>query len=74
MASPCQFFHKDLETYILVHGDDFFIVGRQEAKACTEFAARCIRIEQSCNSGSGVVTVSDSQLLGQNTAIATMEN
>ena len=29
VASPCHFFHKDLETYILVHGDDFNIVGRQ---------------------------------------------
>ena len=38
-ASPCHLFHKDLETYILVHGD------------CTEFAARCIRAEQSGNSG-----------------------
>ena len=26
------FFHKDLETYILVHGNDFFIVGRQEGR------------------------------------------
>ena len=43
VASPYHFFHKDLETYMLVHGDDFFIVGRQ----CTEFAARCIRAEQS---------------------------
>ena len=34
----------------------------------------CIRIEQSFNSGSGVVRVSDSQLLGQNTDIATKEN
>ena len=32
VASPCHFFHKDLETYILVHGDDFFIVGRQEGR------------------------------------------
>ena len=26
VASPCHFFHKGLQTYILVHGDDFFIV------------------------------------------------
>ena len=32
VASPCHFFHKDLETYILVHGDDFFIVGLQEGR------------------------------------------
>ena len=32
VASPCLFFHKDLETYILVHGDDFFIVSRQEGR------------------------------------------
>ena len=25
VASPCHFSHKDLETYILVHGDDFFL-------------------------------------------------
>ena len=24
VASPCHFFNKDLETYILVHGDVFF--------------------------------------------------
>ena len=72
-ASPCHFFHEGLQTYILVHGGVFFIVGRV-AKACAEFVARCIRIKQSCNSGSGVVTVSDSQLLGQNTDIATMRN
>ena len=44
-----SFFHKDVETYIVVHGDDFFIVGQQEVRGvCTEFAARCIRAEQSC--------------------------
>ena len=43
-------------------------------KACAEFVASCKRIEQSCNSGSGVVTVSDSQLLGQNTDVATTVN
>ena len=32
MASPCHFFHKDLETYILVHGDDVFIVGGREER------------------------------------------
>ena len=31
-ASPCHFFHNDLQTYILVHGDDFFIVGRREGR------------------------------------------
>ena len=28
VASPCHFFNKGFQTYILVHGDDFFIVGR----------------------------------------------
>ena len=28
-ASPCHFFHKGLQTYIFVHGDDFFMVGRR---------------------------------------------
>ena len=32
MASPCHFFHKGLQTCILVHGDDFFIVGRREVR------------------------------------------
>ena len=32
VASPCHFFHKGLQTYILVHGDDFFIVGRREGR------------------------------------------
>ena len=27
VASPCHFFHKGLQTYILVHGDDFCIAG-----------------------------------------------
>ena len=65
MASPCHFFHKDLETYILAHGDDFFIVSREE---------RCIRAEQSCDSGPRVVAVTDSEFLGQDTDIATVEN
>ena len=30
--SPMCIFHKDLETYILVHGDDFFIVGRLKGR------------------------------------------
>ena len=30
VASLCHFFHKGLQTYILVHGYDFFIVGRRE--------------------------------------------
>ena len=29
VASPCHFFHKDLQTFILVHGDDFFMVDRR---------------------------------------------
>ena len=32
VASPCHFFHKGLQTYILVHGDDFFIVGRCQGR------------------------------------------
>ena len=73
VAPPCHGFQKNLETYILVHGDDFFIVGRREgAKACAGFAARCIRAEQSCDSGPRIVAVTDSELLGKNTDIATM--
>ena len=32
VASPCHFFHKGLQTYILVHGDDFYIVDRREGR------------------------------------------
>ena len=32
VASPCHFLHKDLERDVLVHGDDFFIVGRQKGR------------------------------------------
>ena len=32
VASPCSFFHEGLQTHILVHGDDFFIVGRREGR------------------------------------------
>ena len=32
VASLCHFFHKGLQTCILVHGDDFFIVGRREER------------------------------------------
>ena len=35
VASPCHFFHKDLETYILVHGDDFLLlVDRRGVNMC----------------------------------------
>ena len=33
VASPCHFFHKGLQTYILVHDDDFFVVGRREGES-----------------------------------------
>ena len=32
VASPCHFFHKFLQTSMLAHGDDFFIVGRREGR------------------------------------------
>ena len=53
----------------------FFQCGPTEgAKACTENAVRCKRAEQSCDSGPGVVAVTDSEFLGQNTHIATLVN
>ena len=70
VASPCHFFHKELEPYILVHGDDFFSGPTGEAKACTEFAARCIQAEQSCDYGPRVVAVTDSEFLGQDADVA----
>ena len=33
MASPCHFFHEGLQTYNLVHGDDFFIVADERKHA-----------------------------------------
>ena len=32
VASPCPFFHKGLQTCVLVHGDDFFTVGRSDGR------------------------------------------
>ena len=32
VASPCHSFQEALQTYILVHGDDFLIVGRREVR------------------------------------------
>ena len=32
VSSACHFFHKGLQTYLLVHGDDFFMVGRCEGR------------------------------------------
>ena len=32
MTCSCHFFHRGLESCILVHGDDFFIVDRQEGQ------------------------------------------
>ena len=32
VASPCHFFHEGLQTYILVHGDDFLTVGQREGR------------------------------------------
>ena len=48
VASPCHFFHKDLGTNILVHGADFFMVGRQEER---KDALSLVRgaFEQSCD-------------------------
>ena len=73
-ASPCHFFPEGLQTYILVHGDEFFIVGRREERKHTLGLARCIRAQQSRNFGPCVVTISDSQFLEKNIDIATMEN
>ena len=44
------------------------------SKAYTKFAARCIRAEQSCDSGPRVVAVTGSEFLGQDTDIATVGN
>ena len=67
-------FHKNLETYILVHGDDFPSGPTGEAKARTESAARCLRAEQNCDFGPRVVAVTGSEFLGQDTDVATVES
>ena len=69
VASPCHFFHKDVETYILVHGDGFSIVSRQE------WRTHELSLLRGAYELSKVVTLGpDSQLLGQNTDVATMES
>ena len=75
VASPCHFFLKGLQTYILVHGDDFFVVGRRERRK----HALCLL--RSAYELSKVVTLrpesSQSGTVsfgGQNADIATMEN
>ena len=71
------FFHKDLETYILVHGDDcfFFTVGRQEGR---EHAPSLLRsayeLSKVVTLGPLVVAVTDSEFLGQDTDVATVVN
>ena len=47
---------------------------KRVAKACTESAEKCIRAEQSCDSGPRVVTVTDSEFLGHVPDVAKVEN
>ena len=52
-----------------------FHSGRQQGrKACTEFGARCLRAEQTCDSGPRVVAVADSEFLRQDTDVTAVEN
>ena len=67
VSSPCHFFHEGLQTYILVHGDDFFIVGRREERKHT------MSLLQGAYELSKVVC-SGNQFLGKNIDIATVEN
>ena len=72
VASPCHFFHKGLQTYILVHDDDFFTVDRREGR---KHALSLLRSAYELSKvGPRVVTVKDSEFLGQNTDSATMVN
>ena len=41
-ASPCHFWHPDRDAWVLVHGDDFFIVGRAAAR---EYVLKLLRAE-----------------------------
>ena len=68
-----SFFYQDLQTYILCTAMIFHSGPTGGAEACTEFAARCIPAERSCDSGPRVVAVTDSEFLGQDTNVATVE-
>ena len=75
VASPCHFFPPRLGDVHSGARRCFFHSGPTGgAKACTEFAARCIRAEQSCDSGPRVVAVTDSEFLGQDADVATVGN
>ena len=39
-ASPCHFYHAELDIWCLVHGDDFVIVARQEGRDHAEAVLR----------------------------------
>ena len=71
VASPCHFFHKDLETCILVHGDDFFIVGRQERKHALSLLRGAYELSKVVTFGP---EVTDSEFLEQDTDVATVGN
>ena len=73
VASQCHFFHEGLQRYILVHGDDFFMVGRREGRKHVPSLLRgAYELSKVVTLGPESSPVWDSRLLGQNTDIATM--
>ena len=61
-ASPCHYFHEGSQTYILVHGDDFFLVGRREGRKHTlSLLQGACELSKVVTLGPEFVTVSDSQ-------------
>ena len=75
-ASPCHFFREGLQTHILVHSKLFFCkVGRREERKHTLSPLQgAYEVSKSRNPGARVVTISDSQFLGKNIDVATVEN
>ena len=76
MASPCHFFHEGLQTYILLHGDDFFIVGRREGrKHALNLLRSAYELRKNVTLGpESSQSRTASFFFWQNTDIATMEN
>ena len=65
-ASPCHFFHSKLQVRVLVHGDDFLIVGRRAGR---EFTLNLLRqhyeLSQVEMLGTGTGEVKELRFLGR---------
>ena len=68
---PCAIIHQDLQIYILVHGDDFLLVGRREGRKHPQILVRGA-CELSKVVTLGAESSKYSEFLGQNTDVATV--